>query len=89
MPEKKCKGCERDFVDTRANVKFCLPECALISKRIQFYKMRIQYLERQITMLGEKQEQIRIYGGVLPSVEKQRPYSTGGVDPYHVPDEHF
>ncbi len=80
MPKKKCKGCGRQFVDDRANVKYCSRDCSAITYRIQFF-------ERQIVRLRKQQEEIRFYGHVLPPVEKLPRNSTGVVDPYHVPDE--
>jgi hypothetical protein len=81
MPKKKCKGCGRQFRDDRANVKFCSRDCSRITRMIQFHEYKIARLRTQ-------QEQIRFYGGVLPSVKNVTRNSTGVVDPYHVPDEH-
>lgn len=77
---KVCKGCGRPFSDPRANVKFCLPECARVAKQIAWHQRRIEQLQRI-------QAHISTYGRA--PVEDFQRFRTRPVDVQPVTGEWF
>lgn len=79
---KFCKGCGRQFTTTRGNVKFCIPDCAKVWKRIAWHQQKIADLARI-------REHIQMYGRIPPREENINDYFTEKSDAYPVANEGF